>query len=110
MLSIFLPFFTFYAVRPSTMWGRHVRIPDPPPPQTPPPKFSNPSFYNFRFWGKGLAPKGPKKFFALLEGENLFSPYVSKLKTLRILWRLQKCLKSIEKFLTPDLTFGSDLG
>ena len=90
--------------------GRPVRIPAPPP-SRPPPKFSNPSFSILRFWGKGSAPKAPKIFFwPFLRGYIFFSPYVSILKILRILWRIQKCLKNTEKFLTPDLTSGSDLG
>ena len=73
-----------------------------------PSKFSNPSFSNLRFWGKGLARKAPKFFFfALPEGGVFVLPYVSILKILRILWRIQKCLKNTEKFLTPDLTSGS---
>ena len=36
--------------------------------------------------------------------------HASILKILRILWRIQTCLKNTEKFLTPDLTSGSDLG
>ena len=84
--------------------------PNPTPPPDPP-KFSNPSFSNLRFWGKGSAPKAPKIFFfALPEGVFFFPPYVSILKILRILWRIQNFLKNTEMFLTPDLTSGSDLG
>ena len=46
--------------------------------------------------------------FSFLKG--FFFPYVSILKILRIWWRIQKCLKNTENFLTPDLTSGSDLG
>ena len=81
----------------------------PPSLQTPP-KFSNLSFSNLRFLGKGSAPKASKIFFALPERVYFFSPYVSTLKILRILWRIQKILKNTEIFLTPDLTSGSDLG
>ena len=36
--------------------------------------------------------------------------YVSILKILRILWRIQKWLKNTKKDFDPDPTFGSDLG
>ena len=78
-----------------------------PPPD--PPKVLEPVFLQFEIWGKGLAPKAPKKIFPFLRG-NFFLPYVSILKILRILWRIQKCLENTENFLTPDLTCGSDLG
>ena len=44
-------------------------------------------------------------------GGNFFvRPYVSVLKILRILWRIQKWLKSTKKDFDPDPTSGSDLG
>ena len=83
--------------------GQPVRIPDPnPPPLQNPPKFSNPSFSNLSFWGKGSGPKaakGAENFFStFLRG--FFSPYVSILEILRILWRIQKYLKDTENLLT----------
>ena len=55
-------------------------------------------------------PKAPKIFFFALPEGVIFFPCVSILKILRILWRIQKCLKNTENFLTPDLTSGFDLG
>ena len=74
-----------------------------PPTPPDPPKFSNLSFCNLRFWGKGF-------FFPPPDGGVFFLPYVSILEILRILWRIQKCLKDAANLLTPRLTSGSDLG
>ena len=87
--------------------------PPPPPPSRPPPKFSNLSFSNLRFWGERVGAEGAEFFFLPFpEGVISFFPCVSILKILRILWRIQKPLKlkNTEKFLTPDLTSGFDLG
>ena len=44
-------------------------------------------------------------------GGNIFvRPHVSVLKILRILWRIQKWLKSTKKDIDPDPASGSDLG
>ena len=57
-----------------------------------------------------LELKSPEDFCWPAEGEGFFLPYVSILKVLRILWRLQKWVKNSQKILTPDPTSGSDLG
>ena len=82
-----------------------------PPPPPDPPKVFEPVFLQFEILGERVGAKGAEIFFFLpfLRGV-LFSPYVSILKIRRILWRIQKCLKNTENFLTPDLTSGSDLG
>ena len=82
-----------------------------PPPPPDPPKVFEPVFLPFEILGERVGAKGAEIFFLLfLRGYIFFSPYVSILKILRILWRIQKCLKNTENFLIPDLTFGSDLG
>ena len=100
---------TFTSLTPQG--GRPVLVPDPPPPsplQTPP-KFSNPSFPNLRFWGKGLAPKAPKIFlFPFLRG-FFFTRCVYTQNTQNFVEN-SKMFEKHRKFLTPDLTSGSDLG
>ena len=52
-----------------------------------------------------------RTFFFGPEGENVFVlPYVSMLKILRILWRIQKWVKNTKKHFDSDPTSGSDLG
>ena len=49
--------------------------------------------------------------FRHMAGGNFFvRPYVSILKILRILWRIQKWLKSTKKGFDPDPASGSELG
>ena len=73
----------------------------PPPPSTDP---------NIVVQNNGFC--GRRRFcFRHTAGGNFFvRPYVSVLKILRILWRLQKWLKSTKKVFDPDPTSGSDLG
>ena len=88
-----------------------VRIQTPSPLQTPPPsrppKVFEPVLLQFAISRKSAGAEGAEKNFGLLREGGL--PYVSILKMLRILWRIQKWMKT-KKYLTPDLTSGSDLG
>ena len=63
----------------------------PPPPPTPsrPPKVFAPVFLRFENLGERVSAKGAENFF-LPSWVFFFSPYVSTLKILRILWRIQK--------------------
>ena len=49
-------------------------------------------------------------FRHMARGNFFVRPYVSVLKMLRILWRIQKWLKSTKKDFDPDPASGSDLG
>ena len=56
-------------------------------------------------------PEAPEILFRHTAGGNFFvRPYVSVLKILRILWRIQKWLKSTTKDFDPDPASGLDLG
>ena len=64
-------------------WARALDA-DPPPPLTK--------------WQKSAGCRRRRSiFFAMGGGKNTFSPHVSILKILRILWRIQSCMK-IMKF------------
>ena len=78
--------------------ARTVRIPDPnpPPPPPDPPKVFEPIFLQFEILGERVGAKGTENFLPFLRGYFCFTPYVSLLKILRILWRIQKCLKNTE--------------
>ena len=60
------------------------------------------SFYVY-FWEDCWRQKSWKRFFGLPKGKFFVLPYRSKLKMLRILWRIQKWVKNTKKpFLTPQ--------
>ena len=85
--------------------------PPPIPYQSRPPKFFEPVFLQFEIFGETASAGDDEKNFHLLRGNLFFLlPYVSILKTLRILWRIQKMGGTNKKIFTPDLTSGSDLG
>ena len=65
-----------------------------PPPLPDPPKVFEPVFLPFEILGEIVGTKGAKFFFAHPEAVYFFSPYVSALNILRILWRIQNCLKT----------------
>ena len=76
----------------------------------PPPPFTDPKMVvqNNGFCG---CRRRQRFCFRHTAGGNFFvPPYVSILKILRILWRIQKWLKSAKKDFDPDPTFGPDLG
>ena len=64
------------------------------------PKVFEPIFLQFECWGKLLAPA--RNSFWPPEGEKFFSPYVSILEILRILWRIQKWVKNTKKKIDPQ--------
>ena len=76
---------------------------------TPPPPSTDPKMVvqNNGFCGRWRR----RRFcFRHTAGGNLVRPYVSALKILRILWRIQKWMKSTNRDFDPDPTSGSDLG
>ena len=78
--------------------GRPVPIPEPPPPPEAA-KVFEPVFLQFEILGERIGAKGAENFFfALPEGVFFFTPCVSMCLMLRILWRIQKCLKNTENF------------
>ena len=76
--------------------------PPPPPPPLQPPKWL---YRTMGFVGAGDFVLG------IRQGEIfLFDPMCLYSKILRILWKIQKWLRSTKKYFDPDPTSGSDLG
>ena len=72
-----------------------IRIQTPPPSR--PPEVFEPVFLQFEIFGETASAAGARIFgFWPLKGE-FFSPDVSILKILRILWRIQKWVKNTKK-------------
>ena len=95
---------------PSAKGGGLFVFQTPPPPPDPS-KVFEPVFLQFEILGERVGAKGAEVFsLPFMRGYIFFFTLCLYTQILRILWRIQKCLKNTESFLTPDLTSGSDLG
>ena len=90
--------------------GRSRSTPDPKGGGVPPPPSTNPKMVlqNNGFCGRWRRQRFCFRHVA--EGNFFVRPYVSVLKIRRILWTIQKWLKSTKKDFEPDPASGSDLG